>query len=746
MGIGPKGVVLESERVRPGLEKLGIGPGWMISVPDEADAVEETAARILQRLLRRGGVNAPVAPESKAAAERRILLGRECSSPAVRKLGDEGTVRIRDVSPEDDGFHVKGYGGGIAVAGANPRGVLYGAYALEEFIRGGGAGPPDVKSVPFFRKRMDSPGYYFNPAVNLVTAEFTEEKAEYLSRLGVNQYLSGDTCFNMNLRYMVRSDVFPFQEPPDENIRRKVKSLSSILKKYGIDYYHSVYEPAVTGIDAQEYPPEAVGRVRRPWGGDKDGFDRTLCVNSPLVQAHLRNMMGQFVREFSDVKGCFFYNMDFNTWLCTPELCERCAQSVHDSPRDIFNPWETQAQLASLMAEAAHAERPDFDFNLFACHYHGDALDRLLRGAKGYNSLSVSWNGSDRDIMLPAVERPKAEFYMSQAAADDRGIPLYMAHEFNRLESCQPGFPYPFQVCGSLRRYREWGVKNLMEWGGPDPALNSINALVMKEYERDPDQDPAQFLHELSARQFGAAAGELMYRAWEEIRDGLDVWKGYMTHPFSGSQPYLGIGTILGLPPAILPDIADSYENDLVIRTNVEPWRGPEYQRFREKQFLEDFKRMGVHLSKAEKLAARAVRKAGAGEYIGLCYYEGSAEGMGRPTRREYAELNHAAIAISSAMCRQRIDILRAVHLLNEEKAFRAAGDAAGALNKKEQYRTLIREDVAMQERFIRMMTRFRGQRPCLVRVGITQQEIDDVLRTTQIKIAQLKEYLASNG
>ena len=454
-------------------------------------------------------------------------------------------------------------------------------------------------------------------------------------------------------------------------------------------------------------------------------------------------MMRKFVREFKDVKGFHFYNMDFNTWLCTPELCPRCAEAVKDSPHNIHNPWETQALLVTLLAETAHEERPDFKLNFFAAvHYHGDHLEKLLRNTKGYDSLLVSWNGSDRDILLPSVDRPKPEYYMSESATEERGIPLYVDHEFNRLESCQPGFPYPFHVCETLKKYKQWGVKNLAELGGPVPVHNAINALVMKEFERDPDQDPDTFLRSLSVKQFGKAAGRLMFQAWEEIRDALNVWKNYMTHPFSGSQPYIGIGTIGGIPEAILPDIAEKYEYDLVIRTNVEPWRGPEYQRFREKQFLDDFKRMGDNLAKAKLSAHRAVKKTNVDEYIGLCYYNGSLEGVGRPTCREYAELNYAAIAISNALSKQRIHMLTAVHMLWKMEFCRTTDDDEGFAAQKTKYHHLIRKDIVLQKRFIKMMAGFRNQRPCLVRTGITQQEIEDCIFSTQMKIKNLNEYL----
>src|SRR5690606_25901011 len=102
-----------------------------------------------------------------------------------------------------------------------------------------------------------------------------------------------------------------------------------------------------------DYPPEALGTVRRPWGGDANGLSRTLCVNSPIVQEHLRNIIRKLVREYPAVKGAYVYNMDIASWICTPELCERCAVACTDSPPDVYNPWESQAKMVTLLAEAA---------------------------------------------------------------------------------------------------------------------------------------------------------------------------------------------------------------------------------------------------------------------------------------------------------------------------------------------------------------------------------------------------------
>lgn len=260
--------------------------------------------------------------------------------------------------------------------------------------------------MPYFRKR-GSGLYYTDVIFNAELEAFPEEKAACLSRLGINQLT--DQGIGGQLRKFVKSELFAFQTPPDAEFQRRVKEMSTVCKKYGIDMYLFLVEPALEAISGgfDSYPEEALGTVRPPWGGDKDGLTRTLCVSSPVVQEYLRSAMRQFVREFPDVKGVNLYNLDAGSWLCTPELCDRCRSVCTDSPQDEFNPWETQAKLVTLLAEAAHEEDPDFDFRFWSTvHYHGEKFDKMVHAAQEYDGLMSSWTGSDRSIMVPdAAER-----------------------------------------------------------------------------------------------------------------------------------------------------------------------------------------------------------------------------------------------------------------------------------------------------------------------------------------------------
>ncbi len=750
----------EKAQIESGLKKLGVGHGYEIVIPDNPDIVENTAAEELKRFLGKAGLEIPIVSELKSSGAKRFLLGQESSLKSLKEYGDKGELDIRGVPPEDDGFHLKRIGKDFAVAGANARGVLYGEYALEDFILDGASGELDIKKVPYFRKRSNAPGYYWDAYTNLKTDEFEEAYAAYLSRLGVNQYCSVDDIFgyNGNLNNLVQSSVFPFQNPPLPDYQRKVKKISALCKKYGIEYYFFLGEPVIPkdAADIEKYPPEAIGAAKLPWGGDENGMMKTLCVNSPIVQEYYKEMMKKFVLEYGDIKGALFYNLDQNSWLCTPGLCPRCSKAVTDSPMDTCTPWQTQAKLVSLLIEVAHEARPDFKFNFWGdVHFSGNNtgwegssqpgsdVDKLLRDTKGYDALTTGWDGGDHDIMVPVpgTDEPCAAFRSTFASAKERGALAYVYFAYNRLESIPKSFPFPFHACDALKKFKGWGARNLVEVTGPTPAHNSINALTMKEFQCNPDQDPEKFLTALSVKQFGPEAGPLMYKAWEEVRAAMDVWNGWRSNPLGGSHSYLSLSVPGGLqPPAILPGITKAYNPSWFWLAETAELRSKPENQAKPKEFLANMQEMNVHLGKASEWAQQAVAAASDKEYIGVYYYSG----LPRPTCKQYAELNWAPIAYSNAMCSLRLNITRAIYLQVDMEDARSAGHDAATMEQA--YRALIQEDIKAQEQFCTLLSEFLQMKPCYTRTALTEKEMQDYLAGTQKKIGDLKAFLEKNA
>jgi hypothetical protein len=225
------------------------------------------------------------------------------------------------------------------------------------------------------------------------------------------------------------------------------------------------------------------------------------------------------------------------------------------------------------------------------------------------------------------------------------------------------------------------------------------------------------------------------------MEKAFDAWNDLPNGPFalSGSETQLSIGIIGGQPPAILPEIVDSYSSRIKIQTSVAPWFADGYHKFEEQAFLDKMNLMSVHLSEAAKYAKQAIGAASDKEFIGICYYEGM---NGRPTRREYAELNYASIAIGNALCKERCNMLHAYHLLREIGSARAAGDEPSARAKEKLYRQFVLEDIGVQEDFYNLLTGFAATRPYYTRTSLTDKEISGWLLSTRAKIEVLKRFV----
>src|SRR5579862_2306646 len=97
-------------RIEPGLRKLGIDRSYEIVIADNAGVVENTAAQMLQKFLAEADLHLRIVPESEANGKKRLLLGRDADLKALTRLGDSEELKIRAISAEDDGFHVKRVG------------------------------------------------------------------------------------------------------------------------------------------------------------------------------------------------------------------------------------------------------------------------------------------------------------------------------------------------------------------------------------------------------------------------------------------------------------------------------------------------------------------------------------------------------------------------------------------------------------------------------------------------------------
>ena len=712
--------------------------------PAELETVEKTAMEELKKFFR----------GYRLAGQKTLIIGRVCNCEAIAARCKSGEMRIGEVCEQDDGYEIKSIGSELLIAGANPRAVLHGVYALEEWVLSGMENSPDALVVPHFRKRSDALGHYHNGTTfNLGNDVIDDKKAEYLSRLRVNQFCAcfDGSPFGNHMAEFVHSDVFPFQRKPSLAAINTLKTSSETLAKYGIDFIMMLWEPILPAKFAplEQYPPEALGKVRRPWGGDENHMDTTLCVSSPIVWEYYRNLTRKFVREYPCVRGFFFYNLDGSSWLCTPELCPRCAEHLVDSDPTMHNPWETQAKLVTLLAESAHEEDPTFTFNFWgAVHYYGDAIPKMYAATCGCDYFTTGAMGSDHDLYISVKDELCRPVTDTLQAAQEQNISAYVYYAYNKLEAIQTGFPNPLIVADSLKTFKRWGIKNLLEVTGSTPALNQLNAIAMRQFQVAPDTDVDAWAAELAKRQFGERGASKALEVWKHTRDAYEVWDGFVVNPLRGSQFIFRMGLFSNLGdgrtelPLLLPDVLNVYESFVYkTLTNVEPWLAQDYRRYATEEGVRRFEAMSKYLEQATVAARELVELASDEEYIGVCYYEGGFEGIARHTMKEYAKVNLAPLEMSYILCRQKVHLLKAVIALTEMRD----GDPTRIPALQKEYRAVLEEELALQKEFSAFLGKLSHERPCLALTGMCQNEILYYQRIADKRASDTERYLAEN-
>ena len=115
---------------------------YQIVVPAEPSAVEERAARVMQRYLREiTGRELSIVTEGSGQQDAQILLGD------TRTQRDLGVVAEPSVLGED-GFTIRTVGERLVIVGGTGQGTVYGVYAFLEEYLGCRMYSPEVIEIP----------------------------------------------------------------------------------------------------------------------------------------------------------------------------------------------------------------------------------------------------------------------------------------------------------------------------------------------------------------------------------------------------------------------------------------------------------------------------------------------------------------------------------------------------------------------------------------------------------------------
>jgi hypothetical protein len=492
-----------------------------IVIGGKADMVERTAAEELALFFEdRYGEQVPVCVEDgRGVRSGSILLGTVQSSAAIKEA--YGTGAFRELDPAgtgDDAFEVTVRGGAITIAGQTPRGVLYGAYYVDEYARRhDNELPADGSHVyrkPFFRVRTTTD-------YNSVRHVFNEEDVRYFSRLGYTHmsvnWWGLPITDNWGISAWADSSVFPSVKTSQNNIETVHKFVRT-ARKYGIEGLFYLCEPQSLLV--------LYGGDMKRLGGDellgRTQSQRTTCVNSPKVQEHYRSLMGNLLRDFPEIGLVLVYDNDGSFWSCDPNLCPRCAASLKKQkpPYKGVSNWELTSSFINLLQQAANEARPGVHVVAAAFNYLDDTaqyVDNLVPGA----GAVVPTHHGDGWIWSPVTPEIQDRLRPVASRAEEKGVSFGLVDELTQSEKL--GFamscPWPRATYNKLHGYAGAGVRCLFEQCTPFPYAQSVNALVFKECIWDPNQDEDALLRRLATDQFGEAAGAHMFQAWGEMKE-----------------------------------------------------------------------------------------------------------------------------------------------------------------------------------------------------------------------------------
>ncbi|MBP0990203.1 MAG: hypothetical protein J5874_03380 [Oscillospiraceae bacterium] len=726
----------DSSKISKGLEKMNIDSSYKIAILDTDELVVNTAAENLQKYLKKAGADCEIVKTSEVGTKQ-IILSFNGTSDTQSKFFSDNAFDVCSVNAENDAFNMRQVGDNIIIAGSNPRSVLYGVYEFEDHFMY----EPDEKIDSFvtwaFRKRGSGFGFYWSGS-DFVDAKYFEEKAEYLSRLGMNMYtaLSDGSGIPTIINSFVHSDIFPFQTEPKEIYKEQLKAISAACKKYGIDYYQWLTDPALpylVGGDMSQYPAEALGVTDVPsWVTVKaPEMSKTICIHSELGQQYMTEMMQKFVTEYPDVAGAFIYNNDSNSFLCVPEKCEHCKQVITSNTASMNN-WKMFSDAINIYAKAAHEIDPDFRIMVLpAVHNDYGELTYILANTE-FDDITIGFDGGDHCPMVTkssSLTEARVEKCIKYAKKNENKN-CFIYHSFNRNESVPQNFLFLVSEAISAKQFYDQGFDCVNDSAGATPECNSMNALLLKELLRDPTQDHDALIKKICIEQLGNAAGNLTYEAVLHIGNALETWSSSTYYPFRGSIGFMGIGSMLNeMTPGVLPEIKAYIEGSFHVPSLND-------------EFFSNYKTTASELKTATDLLQQAMDAASSDQYIKYAYY--TDPDVARPNCKQYAELQYASTVFGRYYAQFQVNRLEAWKLLCEvddfSKVSQGIDDGSEAFK---QYVELIKKESAEEQEFVDILRGFLQNRDYVVSVSVTQDEIQHFISIATTKIAGYDAYLA---
>lgn len=428
----------------------------------------------------------------------------------------------------------------IIVSGADPAGIMYGVFRLEEMMKFNHA--PIVKtgnyqSSPMLKTRISRSPMSF----------FQGNELDYLQSAYTDNYLQKMAHYHINgiwlhvyLRDLVKTDVFPGLGSKAAHYTRIIKELTRRAAKYAIKVYIYCQEPM--GLHKGSAFWENHKDIQGHFSDGHDSF--AMCTSTQKVKDFLFAGVKQLFTELPELGGLIVISAsEFNSH-CVTRLDTNCGRCKNRDRAEII------AEVLNLINAGAKAARPDAE--IIAWNWSWAELQpQIIKLLDKSISLVADYERGGKRC-FDGIEHILDEYSLSyvgpserfMAVAEQAGnnrrmyakLQLGVTHEIATV----PYFPVMQKIVRKFFNMRKLGIEGMIEcWNFGNILSRNIEVAGLLSFENDFD-DPDEILMMLATRDFGKAAAGDFVAGWQKFCDATDHYPFQIPLLYSGSINYGG--------------------------------------------------------------------------------------------------------------------------------------------------------------------------------------------------------------
>ncbi len=445
------------------------------------------------------------------AAEREIILGLPAALPRRPAPGALAAGQALAATAGRDTFALMVEAGTLHLLGSTPRGVLQAVFHLQEALRAGEAlGEGFCRHGTFqFAERIFHPRF----------APWPGERADvrFLARLGATHALVAHDWqgSRRSLQGYVTSPVFPAAVDPAEVAANHagLRRLLGDCADHGLGAMLWLTElpcqggPWVPATERQRFLERFPAEVLAD-SGTYEG--KVLCFSHPRVQEFYRDLLARFFADFPEIEALFVFGLDSGGEFCDPEACPRCRGLSRLTQRD---------RLLNFLITEGRLVRPGLRVLTTGWKWDRESEAFLLHQT-ALPAASGVYLAAQKDGWQ--CERQAHDFMREvRHICRERGQTFIGYDNFHWGDDTVHGLgdiqDFPLGIAAKLRRWHVLGADGVFDHWGNAPEDIWCNSIALREFFLNPLADAAAVGRALARRQFGAAAGEPVFAAWQAL-------------------------------------------------------------------------------------------------------------------------------------------------------------------------------------------------------------------------------------